>query len=963
MSASGDAGREQPPISDERREAAAHRADALAAEQDPLRRAAVLAERARAAHESGRHPLAIDLFEQTLASLEEPLPHAFLGLRRRGPGPPPAPAAVAPGPAEIARLEIVCDALDGLAAACAAAGDAGRATLVRRHALARAASLGSHPRFAEALGRDCLALAAAGDGEAEAYRGALARLAEDAKTAGPLVPSIARRFEALALLEGGRAVAARELAAEARALAEKAGDLRARLGAALAGARIAVLLGMSREAAALADVARRHADALGDRAAANEADAAAGLAHVLSGEVLRGRRLLDRARSRAIESGRPEAERFATYLSAAAALATGDWRLARGLAERLGLDPGPSLSLAAPALLDAEATLASIDAGHEGRPALAESTRLVAEAADRAAKALALAKGRPWIAARARRIAGELAAERGDPAALALLEQALDESRAAGVPLETARALLAFGLHGARLERREPVALFREAQTIAGEVGAILVRDVATALIDAAEQARAAREEGRNLAAGAGAERRELASLLEVGRAVSSILELDPLLERIMDEVIALLGAERGFVMLFEEPLPLDAPLSAGRPLAVRVARNIEHERLSSAEFQVSRTVVAEVERSREPIFVSDASRDDRFQAKASVVGLGLRSILCFPLKTTRSFLGVLYVDSSSALHFFRSRDLDRTLPFVAQAAIAIENAFAYERIRVLYEETLSVARAREKVLGHLAHELKTPIAVARFALATLGRDAPARAKGALERGDRNLQRLLDIQKTIAEIYKAKHRAIEEDPPERIELGPLVEGALARARAAAAARELEIVLDAAPGLFVETARGPLETALASLLQNAIENTPDEGRIEVSCGPDGEGLATIAVRDYGVGITTENLKHVAEGFYHTQETGQYASKRPFDFDAGGKGLDLLRIRAFAERCGWDFAFESARCGFIPGEADRCPGRISRCAHCAARGDCLASGGSTFRITLATAAPARRASAGR
>ena len=49
---------------------------------------------------------------------------------------------------------------------------------------------------------------------------------------------------------------------------------------------------------------------------------------------------------------------------------------------------------------------------------------------------------------------------------------------------------------------------------------------------------------------------------------------------------------------------------------------------------------------------------------------------------------------------------------------------------------------------------------------------------------------------------------------------------------------------------------------------------------------------LVVHDYGVGITAENQKHIFEGFFVTRDTMAYSSQRPFDFNAGGKGADLL-----------------------------------------------------------------------
>jgi signal transduction histidine kinase len=376
----------------------------------------------------------------------------------------------------------------------------------------------------------------------------------------------------------------------------------------------------------------------------------------------------------------------------------------------------------------------------------------------------------------------------------------------------------------------------------------------------------------------------------------------------------------------------------------------------------MSRSVIAEVERTREPILIADAPNDGRFAAAASILDLRLQSILCFPLKTTRSFLGVVYADTGSATRRFRGGDLDRMIPFAAQAAVAVENAFAFRKIRELYEETLSVARAREKILDHVSHELATPLALVRRTLEVFERGLAAEAapsallRSAMERGKRSLERLVDLQRTMTDIYEAKWSGAEPtDRTERIELPGLLSEVVARARGAAPGRQLEIAIAAAPGIEVFAPRRPLEVAIESLLKNAIENTPDEGRIELLAAEASPGLVEIAVRDAGVGITPESQKHLFDGFYHTQDTESYASRRAYDFDAGGKGLDLQRVRAFAQRHGWEVSFESARCGFLTADAAPCPGRISSCSHCKTRADCLASGGSTFRIALAGAAP--------
>ncbi|MBU4427352.1 MAG: ATP-binding protein, partial [Proteobacteria bacterium] len=140
---------------------------------------------------------------------------------------------------------------------------------------------------------------------------------------------------------------------------------------------------------------------------------------------------------------------------------------------------------------------------------------------------------------------------------------------------------------------------------------------------------------------------------------------------------------------------------------------------------------------------------------------------------------------------------------------------------------------------------------------------------------------------------------------------------------------------------------PLQKVIVGLIKNAIENTPDEGKIEISVRKRGRGVE-LMVHDYGVGITADNQKRIFEGFFTTQETMDYSSKQPYDFNAGGKGADLLRMKIFSERHNFKIDMTSSRCPHIPLDRDICPGKISKCAFCKKNEDCHRSGGTIFSV---------------
>lgn len=627
---------------------------------------------------------------------------------------------------------------------------------------------------------------------------------------------------------------------------------------------------------------------------------------------------------------------------------------ARVFAQRAqrGLPAAPTLERALPALIEAECCLAAATATADVAGAqmatLLGDGRRVCERVRRATSAMNKFGG-TFLDAQARRVAAEIEALFGmhtTTRALAELEAITDADESTSL-LEQARALTAVAQVRARLADPSAASWREQAIARAHEAGAL---SLARRLEEAAERdPRAAlTTEVRS---------RELELLLEVGRAISSMLELDPLLEKIMDALIEFLNGERGFLMLYDEPQPRTGPGMRDAPLRVRVARNMGREAVRG-EAELSQSVVNEARRSGDPVIVNDAGQDDRFANKASVMLLNLRSVLCLPLRTSARDFGLVYVENRSLSEIFGTRHLDLVRPLTAQAALAIDNAFAYQRNQKLYEQTLSVARARERILNHISHELKTPIAIVSGALALVGKRLAddERAQRSVARAERNLQRLIDIQQHMLDIYEARHGELaDDDRPVRTRVDLLLREAIDAACAEAKDRELELSIELTPSLYAFVSPQQLRSAFTGLFRNAIENTPDEGKVEVLAHADMPGTVAIIVRDRGVGITADSLPHIFEGFFHTQSTDRYSSKRPFDFDAGGKGLDLLRIRALAERNRWELELTSTRCRFLPTDADVCPGRVSLCGNCPTLATCHESGRTEVRLVIPAVAP--------
>ena len=156
---------------------------------------------------------------------------------------------------------------------------------------------------------------------------------------------------------------------------------------------------------------------------------------------------------------------------------------------------------------------------------------------------------------------------------------------------------------------------------------------------------------------------------------LNSSLDLDTVLAEAMDRVIALTGAERGYIAL-ANPFADD--------LEFRIARDPEQLPGWPVTFQGSRTILHEVLETGRPLLADNAYKDPRFlQSSATIAQLALRSVLCVPVRHKDQVVGAVYVDNRLRAGVFTQREADLLTAFANQAAVAIENARLYARIQV----------------------------------------------------------------------------------------------------------------------------------------------------------------------------------------------------------------------------------------------------------------------------------------
>jgi two-component system NtrC family sensor kinase len=204
---------------------------------------------------------------------------------------------------------------------------------------------------------------------------------------------------------------------------------------------------------------------------------------------------------------------------------------------------------------------------------------------------------------------------------------------------------------------------------------------------------------------------RELGTLHDIGQAVTSLLDLEKVLNRVVEAAVFLTGAEEGFLLLVDKDT---------EELYMRAAQGLSQKEARSFRVKVEDSLSGQVVTTGEPIMVSSVQNRDAFALKT---GYLVKALLHVPLKLGNEIIGVLSVHNKISPKPFTDNDL-RTLTILAgYATVAIENARLYrsmeEKAQQLSQqfargaETYEQQLNRSREAGQLAEELRTLIAAA----------------------------------------------------------------------------------------------------------------------------------------------------------------------------------------------------------------------------------------------------------
>jgi PAS domain S-box-containing protein len=306
----------------------------------------------------------------------------------------------------------------------------------------------------------------------------------------------------------------------------------------------------------------------------------------------------------------------------------------------------------------------------------------------------------------------------------------------------------------------------------------------------------------------------------------------------------------------------------------------------------------------REPLLLPHITPEDLESMAQGEEHLGLlrrldpRSLLGVPLMSGERLLGALVFISTSSGRTYSPADLEFSRGLARLASLAVENAR-------LYRAAQQATKARDEVLGIVAHDLRSPLnsialwlQVVERQIQKQGAELQARsneAMGAMTTACRRMSRLIQDLLDVTRL-EAGQLSLNTNPQTPTSL---VREAVDSARAHAEEARLQVHLEVAESLPPVLAdRDRLLQVFSNLLGNALKFTPPGGDIWVGAGLEGEQVR-FHVRDTGPGMASESLAHIFDRFWQASRT-----------DSRGVGLGLSIVKGIVEAHRGQLRVESA-----------------------------------------------------
>ena len=382
----------------------------------------------------------------------------------------------------------------------------------------------------------------------------------------------------------------------------------------------------------------------------------------------------------------------------------------------------------------------------------------------------------------------------------------------------------------------------------------------------------------------------ELEALYQVGKDITSTLDLNRTLQRITDSAAEIVKADRSIIQLVNpENFRLINIMGCGYSDA-----DLNEPLFESFRECIYNLVLQE----KSGILSRDILKDERIEGKALAYAQRekFKSIAIAPLEISGKIIGALAVIKRKGRRIFTDEDLDLISMLASQAASAIQNAR-------LYEKAQEADRLKSAFLASMSHELRTPlnsiIGFTGILLQGLVGDLNPEQDKQLHMVQNSAKHLLELINDVLDISKIEAEQMNIFI-ERFDLHALIEKVVRSVTPLADRKKLPLRMEISPevGLISSDSRR-VEQILINLLNNAIKFT-DQGEVLLKSEVHGDSIETHII-DTGIGIKDEDLKILFKPFQQVN-TGL---SRKYE----GTGLGLAICKRLVEKLGGEISVES------------------------------------------------------
>ncbi len=378
-------------------------------------------------------------------------------------------------------------------------------------------------------------------------------------------------------------------------------------------------------------------------------------------------------------------------------------------------------------------------------------------------------------------------------------------------------------------------------------------------------------------------EAHQLERLLEIGRNLSSNLDLPSLLGSIVAVAAEITGSEGASILLYDPTTRL---------LRFEAIPPDQDPALKKLSVPVDSSVAGWVFSAATPLIINDARSDARIYREVDrQIRFETRSILGVPLIVKQEPIGVLEAVNKLADQDYTEPDQIALETLAAQAAIAIENARLLAKLHEANQELMRLDRMKSDFIAIASHELRTPLGLILGHATFLTELVDEQHRDQIEVIVRSAERLKAIVEDMARIShqeegqsRVRHRPFS--------LGVLVQTLVTRFRQLAKEKKIELDFDVPEGesLMVEADRDKIEIALTNLIRNAIAFTDEGGQVGVMA-EGSEDYVKVFVADSGIGIPAGDIDRVFQRFFQVES---HLTRKH-----GGMGLGLSIAKAMVE----------------------------------------------------------------